>query len=369
MSKGILRGLVLTFGLFAALEALACTDFRIKSKDGAVLVTRSMEFAQDFNSNIRTQARGTEIVGKTPDGKPALSWKSKYGFIYADGMNQPITIDGMNEKGLSFEYLYLPNETQYQSIPATRNQQAVSYINFPAWVLGNFESVDEVKRALQTITVFQDTLPSMGKTVFPLHASIFDATGKGIVVEFVNGKMNVFDNEIGIMTNSPTYDWHLVNLRNYINLSPFNPNPVTFAGLVFPATGQGAGMEGLPGNIAPPSRFVKMAVFSRVTEPAATIDEALNLAQHFINNVDIFTGLARAKVQGKDVSELTQWVVFKDLTNKMFYYRTYNDMTLRSIALDKLDFSEQAQPLKMPMKDKPYVMDRTQDFLSTGTKT
>lgn len=344
----------------------ACTDFRLKANDKSILITRSMEYAEDMRSNIRTSPRGKAFSNKTPDGKDALAWKSKYGYVYADALDVPFALDGLNEKGLSFEYLYLPGETQYQSIPEGKNANAVPYFAFGDWVLGNFTSVDEVKAALKNLIVYSATVSGFGDMVFPVHASIFDASGKGIVVEFVAGKMNVFDNDVGVFTNSPTYDWHVVNLRNYVNLSPYTPNPVKVGGMTFIATGQGSGMRGLPGDISPPSRFVKTALLVATSFPPKDSADALNIAQHIINNVDITKGTVRAKDSGNDLIEYTQWVLFKDLTNKMFHFRTYNDLTIRSISLDKLDFSENAAELKMPMSGKPMSFDITDQFQQTN---
>jgi len=168
------------------------------------------------------------------------------------------------------------------------------------------------------------------------------------------------------MTNSPTYDWQITNLVNYMHLAPVNPNPVVDNGIMYAATGQGFGMIGLPGDISPPSRFVKTVTLTRVAIPTTNGTDAVNLAEHIINNVDIPLGLAREPGQG-DVSsnDITQWVVFKDLTHKVFYYRTYNNMTLRSVALERLDFAENAVRLRMPIATGPYVQDVTGSFLKS----
>lgn len=342
----------------------ACTDFRVTTKDGSVLIARSMEFSQDMQSNLRNGLRGKQFASIMINGKPSFSWKGKYGYLYLDAMNQDIAVDGMNENGLSFEYLYLPGETQYQTVPAGKENQAIPYYSFGDWVLSNFKTVDEVRQALANIYVVSQTLPNLGNVVFPVHASIYDSSGKGIVVEFVGGKMNIFD-QIGIMTNSPTYDWHVTNIRNYINLSPYIPTPVTSGGLTFTATGQGSGMVGLPGDASPPSRFVKMSVMLKSVYPVSAAADALNMAQHIINNVDLPAGFARSVENGQEASDTTQWVVFKDLTNKILYYRTYNDMTLRSVTFSKLDFSETASLFKMPLAAEPYVMDVTSKFMSS----
>lgn len=344
--------------------SLACTDFKLTAKDGTVLITRSMEFGMAFNSNLRTSPRGRSFASTLQNGKQGLAWKNIYGYVYLDGLGQDISFDGMNETGLTFEYLYLPGETQYQTIPSGKENQALSYTQFGDWVLGNFKTIDEVRQALKNIYLVQTLMPGLGNIVLPGHASIYDSSGKGIVVEFYDNKINVYDN-IGIMTNSPKYDWHVNNLRNYLNLTPNNPNPVSVNGMTFSATGQGAGMVGLPGDVSPPSRFVKTAFLAKNAYPVNTADDLLNLAQHIINNVDIPAGLARTTDNGKVSTDTTQWVIFKDITHKILHYRTYNDMTIRTVAFDKLNFSENAPRLKMPVSQQPLSVDMTDKFLNT----
>jgi len=347
--------------------AIACTDARIVAKDGAVVIARSMEFATDLASNMMSSQRGKAFGSGViaPNGKPAASWKAKYGYLFLDGFNMGVALDGINEKGLSFEYLYLPGETTYQSIPTGKEAQSIPYFLLGDWVLGNFQSIDEVRQALREIYVYAQGLPAVENgAVFPVHAAIHDATGKGIVVEFIKGQMNIFDNQVGVMTNAPRYDWQITNLRNYVNLTPFNPQPTVVDGIDFVATGQGAGMFGLPGDISPPSRFVKTAFLLKTAVPVDNAAAAINLGEHILNNVDIPLGLARAVVDGKEADELTQWVVFKDLTQKVFYFRTYNNMTLRAVSLDKVDLSEKAPTFRMPLAGQPYVVDMTKQFVT-----
>lgn len=343
----------------------SCTDFRIAAKDNSVIVARSMEFAVDLKSNLRSSPRGRVYQNISPNGKAALSWKSKYGYLYLDAFNADAAVDGMNEEGLSFEYLYLPGETQYQTVEAGHENQSLPYYKFGDWVLSNFKTIDEVRQALSQIQIFEQKAPGFGDIVFPLHAAIYDASGKGLVVEFIKGKMAIYDN-LGVMTNSPSYPWHLTNLRNYLNMSPINPNPVKVEGITFASTGQGSGMIGLPGDISPPSRFVKIAIMLQTVIPAIDAVSAVNLAEHIINNVDIPLGFVR-EAQSTDhyTNEFTQWAVFKDLTNRIFYYRTYDDLNLHAVNLAKVDLSENAVPLKMPIAAKPQVQDMTEEFLSS----
>jgi len=341
--------------------AVACTDFRIIAKDGTVLITRSMEYSVDMKSNLRSSTRNRLFTTVAPDGKSGLSWKAKYGYLFLDAMNIDVAVDGFNEAGLSVESLYLPNFAGYQTVPADLSNEGLPYINLADWVLGNFKTVDEVRAALSHVYVFAQKIPGMGDMIFPLHFSIFDASGKGIVVEYIGGKLNVYD-QVGVMTNSPGYSWHLTNLSNYLHLTPRNPPSVITEGLQFSANGQGFGMIGLPGDVSPPSRFVKTATLLHVAIPADNITSALNLAEHVINNVDIPLGLVREPGTGNATNETTQWVVFKDLTHKIFYYRTYGDLTLRAVSMDKVNLTENAPRLKMPLARPVLVQDLTEQF-------
>jgi choloylglycine hydrolase len=351
--------------IFFTHATFACTDFRLTAKDGTILISRSMEFAMDMQAAVVSSPRERSFTTTAADGKPGLSWKSKYGYLFLNGLQQDVVVDGFNEKGLSFEALLFPGEAQYQTVPAGLDNQALPYIYLGDWILGNFQTIDEVRQAISHITVFTQKIPGLGDMIFPLHFSIFDKSGKGIVVEYIAGKMQIHDS-IGVMTNSPGYDFHVTNLRNYLNLSPYAPAAITAAGITFAGTGQGAGSVGLPGDSSPPSRFVKVSFLANYASSAANVTAAVNLAEHIMNNVDIPFGTVRAKQSnGADVNDYTQWVVFKDLTHRVLYYRTYQDLTVRSIAMDKIDLSPKAARLKMPLAASTNYIDMTQQFLSS----
>jgi choloylglycine hydrolase len=349
----------LTFNICQSVSA--CTNVTIKAADGSVIIGRSLEFSLDFHSNIRSSPRGRAFNTIAQDGKPGLSWKAKYGYIFLDGLGIDTVVDGMNETGLSFGELLFPGYAKYPDIPAGLDHQALPYMSFGDWVLGNFKTVDEVRSALSNVYVYLNTEPSLGTMTFPVHYIITDTTGKGIIIEYNDGNMHIYDS-MGVMTNSPTYDWQTTNLQNYLHLSPFNPTSVSVNGEVFAVTGQGYGMIGIPGDISPPSRFVKMALYSHVAVTTRDAASALNMAEHLMNNVDVPQGIAREPHSGKYINDITQWVVFKDLTNKVFYYRTYNDLSLHAVTFSKVDLSEKAQRFMMPIASKEYVNDVSGPF-------
>ena len=98
------------------------------------------------------------------------------------------------------------------------------------------------------------------------------------------GKLKIFDNPLGVMTNSPAFDWHMTNLRNYIALNPRNVPPVKIEGETFRALGQGSGMLWLPGDFSPPSRFVRAAVFSATAIPEKVTAESLRTGKTLVDS-------------------------------------------------------------------------------------
>lgn len=82
-------------------KSLACTDFQLPAKDGSIVVGRTMSFDQDLQTRILVHPRKEKVQSTTSEGKPALSWTSKYGYVSTDEFNLDYANDGINEKGLS----------------------------------------------------------------------------------------------------------------------------------------------------------------------------------------------------------------------------------------------------------------------------
>jgi choloylglycine hydrolase len=187
---------------------------------------------------------------------------------------------------------------------------------------------------------------------------VHDAQGKHLVIEFIDGKLSVINNPNGVMTNFPSLEWQLTNLRNYIHLTPLNTPPMTLGKVVLEPTGQGIGFYGIPGDYSSPSRFVRASFFKAFVVPAATAPLGVNLMEHLLNTFDIPVGLSRGSASPSSF-EQTQWIVIKDLKNKKLYYRTYEDLTLRQIDLTKLDFTPSSKRPSLPMIDISEPIDMT----------
>lgn len=330
------------------LPSRACTEARLKAGDGSVVVGRSMEFAQVINSDVIVQPRGQEWTSMLPDGKDGMKWTSKYGIIFLDGFGTDIAVDGMNETGLSMGALFFPGVAQYQDMKGAKRSRTLTINDLPRYILQNFSTVDEVREALPGLTVVGINTPQMGNIIIPAHISVYEPGGKGIIIEYTKDGLNIYDS-MGVMTNSPIYPWHVTNLRNYVGLTSDNVEPIVINGVSFAATGQGSGLNGIPGDPTPPSRFVRAAAMAYLAAKTKDSGEAVNLAEHIMNTVDIPLGTVRDFSDKESFGDYTQWVVVKDLTNKVLYFRTYDNMSLRSVDLKKFDLSPGSKTFSMPV--------------------
>lgn len=350
------------FFILLACSAYCCTDFVIQAQDGSFVNGRSLEFGVELQSRIKVFPRNQPMTSLAPGQKKGMQWVSKYGYLGVTALGMNFSFDGLNEKGVSFGYLWLPGVTQYPTVPAQQMKNALDFIDFGAWVLGNFATVAEVKDALNSVVIWGHAVPPLG--VPPVHAAIHDAQGNSIVVEFIGGQMKVYDNPISVLTNSPPFDWQSANLQNYLNLNPQNPAQVTFRGVNISPPGQGTGFLGLPGDWSPSARFVKIATYLRFAKETANSSESVNLAEHLLNTVDIPLGTVQDP--GKDVGDYTQWIVIKDLTQKVFYFRCYKDLVLKMVDMKKINFDRDVKN-SLPVDLKRGYFDVT-DQLSGLTK-
>ena len=292
--------------LTAFSPAVACTGITIRPKDGSVLFARTLEFAQDLRSTAIVVPRDMKFVGSTPDGSPGIRWTTKYGAVGMNACGLPVFADGLNEKGLHVGLFYFPGYARYQNVSEQERERSLAPQELSGFLLGTCASVEEAVKAAKNVRVGEVTFPEFG-FVLPLHYIVNDASGNSVVLEYVDGELKVHPNPLGVMSNSPTFDWHMTNLSNYVNLSVTNVPPIELSGTELRGFGQGSGMLGLPGDFTPPSRFIRAVAFSKSALPVETAREGVLQAFHILNQFDIPRGAARGREHGKEVAEYTLW--------------------------------------------------------------
>jgi choloylglycine hydrolase len=323
--------------LVTVAQTVACTGITLVAADGSVVRGRTLEFGQPMDSDVILIPRGLAYTGTTPDGEAkGLRWTATYAAAGANGVGLPVLVDGLNEKGLSGGIFYFPGFAGYQTIATGEEAQALAPWELLTWALTSFATVDEVRAALPTIRVGKVTLEAWG-TVPPMHYLLTDATGKTISVEYVDGILNIYDNPLGVFTNAPAFDWHLTNLRNYIEISPQPAAPVNVAGINLDPLSTGGNLFGMPGDFSSPSRFVRAAVFSRMTPQPASGHAAIMNGFHILDQFDIPEGAVPEPAGSDPPFETTEWTTMSDLKALTFYIWTSDNRAIRTLDLTAVD--------------------------------
>jgi len=316
----------------------SCTGITLKSEDGSFIFGRTLELAQDLNSDLIIVPRGYKYIGSTPEGKNGMQWSVKYGFVAMNASVEPtLAADGLNEKGLAVGIFYLPGYTKYETYNKDLESKTLAPIEFATWLLSNFAKVKDVKNGLGLSRVVNVAIKSW-YFVPPLHFMVTDQTGASIVIEYIDGMIKVHNNPIGVITNAPSFDWHITNLSNYVNLSPLNKTSIKLGTLKIKPFGEGSGMLGLPGDFTPPSRFIRATIFSKNVLPGKNATETVRQTFHVLNQFDIPKGIICSKNRKKTYDK-TQWTSASDTNNKQYYIHTINNRTIRKVDLKKADLN------------------------------
>ena len=337
---------VTVIGLAFSDKSEACTGISLRAQDGSVVVARTVEWAATpMQCGYVVCPRGHQQQSYTPTGADGMKYTSVFGYVGIYTEYEPFVVEGVNEAGLSAGLFFFPNYGQYAPYDESSKDMTICDMQFVSWVLGSFDSIDQVKAALKKVHVV-----TLNHKIGAVHWRIAQPDGRMVVLEFVNGVANFYENGLGVLTNSPGFRWHLTNLNNYVNLEPGSaPDNTLKPGITLMPLGHGSGMLGLPGDFTSPSRFVR-ATFYQTTAPVLdTGFDTVVQAFHILNSFDIPIGTQHAR---KDIPEglpsATQFTAVTDQSSMKLYYRTAWNSNIRCIDLLHINFHNvkyQSHPL------------------------
>ena len=304
-------------------DAEACSRVIYEGADSRFITARSMDWKVDIPTSLWVFPKGMKRDGGIDEN--SITWTSKYGSIVTVGFNAA-TDDGMNEKGLVANLLYLV-ESDY----GTSSNKSISIAAFTQYVLDNFASVAEAVDALQKPPYLQIIAPSMpGGEKANLHLSISDAQGDSAIVEFIKGKMVIHHSkEYKTMTNSPSFDQQ-VAIAGYWKLVD--------------------GKQMLPGTYRAADRFARASYYTNIIEPATTQREAVATAFSIIRNVSVPRGLSNP--DEPNIAS-TLWRTISDHKALRYYFDSANSPSAFWVDIAKLDLKEGAQVRTLDLLDYP----------------
>ena len=298
----------------------ACTRVVYLGKNGMVVTGRTMDWKEDLKSNIYVFPRGIERAGA--DKGNTIHWKSKYGSVITAGYDIG-TSDGMNEKGLVANLLYLA-ESDYYRPNDTRPVMGISI--WTQYVLDNFATVDEAVKELskETFRIDAPDMPNGAKST--LHLAISDASGNSAIFEYIKGKLIIHEGkEYQVMTNSPSYEQQ-ITLNNYWK--------------------QIGGLVMLPGTNRAVDRFVRASFYINVIPQTDNQREAVAGVFSVIRNVSVPLGIS---VPAQPNISSTRWRTVADQKNKVYYFDNVLTPNLFWLDLKEIDFSPKAKIKKLSL--------------------
>ena len=306
-----------------------CTALTLKTKDGYNLFGRNMDLAYSFNQAVTLVPRNYEYR----DRVTGEMRKNKYAILGMASIidEYPAFADALNEKGLACAGLNFPGYSYLEKniVPGKKN---LAPYDLPLWMLANFETVDEVLEEIKNIDLV--AIPINEKTPLPtLHWIFSDTTGKSIVVEKTKEGLKTYENPIGVMSNSPTFDWQLTNLNEYMKTTPIQPTPINWGSKELSPLGVGAGTNGLPGGFSGVDRFVRISYLKSQYPEAEDLMSGVSQFLHMLNNV----AMPRGAVITNGSDDITIYTSCMCLQKGIYYYSTYNNNGLSAVDINKED--------------------------------
>lgn len=327
-----------------------CTGIRLTAKNGDIVYGRTMEFDNPLPATIGYVPRGLSFRGTTPTGADGLEWTNDY--AYGGNLGQlkvgDLVVNGaidlINEHGLACGVFNLPGYTVFPDVTDDNRAKMIASWEIVSFIAGKYKTTAEARKGIEAgeFIVGATPFPMSGKTgQMPQHARIGDASGETIVVEWhaADQPPTIYDSESGIIANPPTYDFHLINMRQFDHLSPYNPSGPFEAGTQAYKQTMGDGYLGMPGGSSSPDRFVRAALYARDTYTGDDGADTAWVAFNILNNFDLPPGILRniEASTNAEIAEFTQWTGVADTKNRTYYLRSHNDNGIYELDLAKMD--------------------------------
>jgi len=308
-----------------------------------------------LKSRLVIVPRGHEFQSHLEDGRLGKRWTTKYGAVGLDVLEKNYVVDGMNEKGLCVNVFYHPGFAEYAPLDRAQIQNSLGSLDLCQYLLTTCATAEEARQAVQAVNVVGVLEPAIG-IPSPIHLIVTDPSGQAFVIEFTRGQTVLHDAPLGVITNSPNYDWHTTNLRNYVNLSPVAIPDKKINDLDFRPLGGGSGMIGLPGDFTPPSRFVRAVAFSKTARPTQDGPETFYELFRILDGFNVPLGAAEGEASKTNLGGLrsaTLWTTAYDTKNRVMQYHTMHNRRVRQVDLTKIDFSATTELVHLPLEPTP----------------
>ena len=293
-----------------------------------------------FGRNLDLERGYQECVTITPRRVP-LSFRymdelsSHYAMIGMAAIvnDYPLYFEATNEKGLSMAGLNFPKNAVYYEYDATKEN--IAPFELIPYLLGVCDCIADVRKKLDGLNIAHCNF-SEGLPVSPLHWMISDKDAS-ITLECTKDGMRVFDNPYGVLTNNPSFDFHLMNMNNYMSLHEGAAENSLVSRVPLENYSLGLGALGLPGDFSSASRFVKTVFVKEKSVCGDSEKESVNQFFHILQSVAMPKGCVMTP--GGEY-EYTRYSCCCDTDTQVYYYTTYEDMSIRSVNMNDVHLDD-----------------------------
>jgi len=366
-----------------------CTDFILPfdQSNPLIITGKTMDFVKgDYNLQVKKFPVGYATTSPAPHRGQGIQWTSQYGFVCIVAMYGEIDRpnDGLNTAGLSVSGQWLAYSKLAAATPKNGEQDYLHSAHLVAYILGTCARIEEVQDKLNQLKIWKEPNQVIG------HLSIHDARGKSLVVEFIKGEVKFYQNDIGVMTNGPAFDWQSIHFNYFFNaLNATNnalnkhvelteqasgPSQIT-SGNGYEYEVLGAGMQGLPGDSTSPSRFVRAGKLRLcIPELSAGSEterrQGVQYALQVLGRISVceqevrlyFDSQGQMSPPQDRPYHSTLWKVIRNHTDLIFYYCTNQNQSIQAIKLRELDFNDGCFTQTPLYAETPWFNDRTQQL-------
>lgn len=299
-----------------------CTAISVKAGDH--YFGRNLDYHFDFGEKVVITPRKYKfelLNGAVLNSHHAIIGSA----VVSDGY--PLYFDATNEKGLSVAGLNFPEFSKYNDVEKNKNN--IASFEFIPYILSVCATAKEAKKVLSNINITNlafnaDFSPT------PLHWIVAD--GKmALTVEQTKNGIQVYENKIGVLTNSPPFDVQTINLANYANLATFNRKSEALENLDFPFYSKGMGAIGLPGDCSSMSRFARASFVKNCCEFGETEQERVSSFFHILDSVYHIKGCTR----DNNELQMTHYSSCCNTDRGIYYYTTYYNSSINGVDMNK----------------------------------
>lgn len=299
----------------------ACSRALYTGDNNVVVTGRTMDWMADTTSKIWVSPRGVNRDGDAGDN--SINWKSKYGSVYVSAFDTYV-VDGINEKGLVVNLLYLANS----DVGQTNGKPGLNINGWAQYILDNYKDVNDAVQHLQK-EPFRLVPSKDAASPSTIHVSISDSSGDSAIFEYINGELKIYHSkDYKVMTNEPEYSQQLAineywQKKDGVTFLPGSPDPADrFTRLSFM-------LNSLPQNL---SKDIESFV------PNRSYDD-----QAVLSVMSIMRGVSEPlpfTIPNRPNIASTLWRTVYDQKNMEMYYDSANSLNVLPLNIKSFDFSE-----------------------------